>query len=60
MGGWRDEDVPQSRGMETEDTALHAANRGWLRDRDGFGVMPGDDEGLAALAKRIAAPATGR
>lgn len=40
--------------------ALHAANRGWLRDRDGLGVMPGHDEGLAALAKRIAAPATGR
>lgn len=43
-----------------EGSALHAANRGWLRDRDGLGVMPGNDEGLAALAKRIAAPATAR
>jgi dethiobiotin synthetase len=37
---------------------LHAANRGWLRDRDGLGVVPGTPEGLEALAQRIAARAT--
>src|SRR5690348_12611249 len=42
MGGWRDADVPQSRGMEAEDTAMHAYyERGMERERlsDGRGEL---------------------
>jgi dethiobiotin synthetase len=40
--------------------ALHAANHGWLRDRDGLGLVAGTPEGIESLAKRIAARPTAR
>lgn len=43
-----------------EDAPLHAANRGWLRDRDGLGVVPGTPEGLESLANRVASRLTAR
>ena len=43
-----------------EGASLHAANRGWLRDRDGLGVVPGTPEGLESLANRVAARLTAR
>jgi SAM-dependent methyltransferase len=60
MGGWRDEDVTQSRGMETDDTALRAYyERGMERDRlrDGRGELEFTRTTEIVLRRLPAAPA---